>query len=97
MADDYSKLVAIKRYIRRKLSAAEIKILADKAFADVQAGIKVTSTGFEGGNVSGIDICDPSLILQACEDVLVDLGETGAVAAGSRVVFSDYSGGFIGT
>jgi hypothetical protein len=96
VAADYEKLRAICRFLQRTKTAAEIKAIALDAFQKVQDGVQLTSVSFEGGQGSGQISCDPSVLLNACEDVLLALGETLSVPQPS-VVFTSFCGSPIRT
>jgi hypothetical protein len=90
MPSDADKIVAITRYLARTKTADEIFLIADQAFRDIQAGKTVTTVSFEGGAVSSIVNCDPTVLLNACEDVLNQLGVTNALPSGSQSIFTRF-------
>ena len=91
MASDYDKVIALRRFLKREKTSDEIKTIATSAFAALQAGKTVTSVSFEGGSTSAIINCDPAALLNACEDVLAELGETDAVSSASRSIFTKFN------
>lgn len=91
MASDYLAESALRRFLARVKTAAEIKTIALAAFAALQDGKTVTSVSFEGGSTSALINCDPSVLLSACEDVLADLGEPGSTPGTSRSIFTKFN------
>jgi hypothetical protein len=96
VASDYDKRVALTRFLQRSKTVAEIKALADQAFADLQSGVSLTSVNFEGGGASGQISLDPATFLIACEDALLALGETSSVPQ-SAVIFTSFRQNFMET
>jgi hypothetical protein len=93
MALDADQLAAVTRYLKRVKTEAEIKLIADQAFADLQSGKTVTSVTFEGGGTTAVVNCNPSILLAACEQVLFDAGSADAVAPppSSQSIFQQFS------
>jgi hypothetical protein len=92
MTSDADILLALTRYLLRTQDADAIKAIADQAFADLQAGKSITSLSFEGGAVSALQNCSPAVLLNACEDALFALGESGAQTSQSQSIFPRFGG-----
>jgi hypothetical protein len=90
MPSDADKRLAASRYLRRTKTADEIRLIADQAFSDIQAGKTVTSVSFEGGATSSIENCNPTILLNACEDVLDELGVTDSAPSVSQSIFTRF-------
>lgn len=82
--EDLQKLSAAKLYLRRVKTAAEIKTLSDAAFASVQDEVTITSHNVTDGGSSGEITFPKWLLLQACEEILSEIGE-GATATGRNL------------
>jgi hypothetical protein len=88
-------LSGVRSYIRRTLTSAQIRQLSSKCHLAILAGedqVAITSSGFEGGNASGVLTASALDLGRICEEVLADLGE--GPTAGGRALFvrADMSG-----
>jgi hypothetical protein len=92
MATVSEDLSALTRWLVRTKTVEEIKLIAATAAADMLAGKDVTSVSFEGGSGSITRLVDASTILAACEDALVQLGDTTATTTRSVSIFTNFRG-----
>lgn len=83
-------LITVKQYIRRNWSVAKMKAEADKVFECATEEVTITSTGFEGGTTGGQMNFRKMTLLQALEELIMEL-DPSAPREGSGTVHPDFS------
>ena|SRR5215471_5900685 len=85
-------VLALTRYIQMTYGndVDAITKLADQAFADLQAGKTVVSLSYEGASTSSVQNTHPADLLNACMDVLANLGVPGATRSVSQSIFQRF-------
>lgn len=99
MPSDADKLSTVKQYMRRKYSGnvAKLKRDADDLFDLATEEVTITSSGFEGGNTSGQVSFPKILLLQAIEELILELDPTNTPKAVTGPVHPDFSNRQIST
>ena len=71
---DPNKSAGVKRYLRRTKSVEELKALADACFGKAIEEVVIINTAAEGGSAGGEVSMPAGILLNAVEEVLLDMG-----------------------
>jgi hypothetical protein len=75
--EDPQKIAAVKSYLRRKKTSAEIEAIADEAFEATSEEVTITSQSVTDGTSSGQVTFPKWLLLKACEEILEENSGSG--------------------
>lgn len=80
---------ALQQYLRRTYASNlnGLRVLAEQTFAQATEAVTITQQSFEGGASTGTITCPRAVLLQAIEDVLLELDDTAPRPSRSAVCY----------
>lgn len=89
MADEPNLLYALKLKLRRKYASdlPGLKTLSDEVFAKATQTVTITSLSAEGESSAGEITCSRSTLLQAIEEVILELDDTAPRPSSTGVAY----------
>lgn len=95
---DYNLLTAFRRFLTDRADVEQIYREAMVAKTSMLSEVTITSVSFEGGSSSGVIKGDPSVLMEVCETILLEMeAEAGGAPLVRDSGIVDFSSRTIGT